>query len=222
MTDPAHAAGTLVQEAFLPFFTEPLPVRLGREIYLTIRKRLQSNRYIGDEHTDEVFQQTLCDAFSYLKRHGGETVRHTRGWLHRISKNALLHYLEDRSTVDSPIVSSLDALIEGDAQFADTSVTSDGIALVRRAIGRLRPFSGGPRPRADRRLGRRGNPGADEDPEQPILPQAEMRSLQGPAARNLPAQRELRAERRRSNAIFDALKEPPGGSLQCSRSQPEP
>ncbi len=139
MTDPAHAAGTLVQEAFLPFFTEPLPVRLGREIYLTIRKRLQSNRYIGDEHTDEVFQQTLCDAFSYLKRHGGETVRHTRGWLHRISKNALLHYLEDRSTVDSPIVSSLDALIEGDAQFADTSVTSDGIALVRRAIGRLRP-----------------------------------------------------------------------------------
>jgi DNA-directed RNA polymerase specialized sigma24 family protein len=139
MTDPAHAAGTLLQEAFLPFFAEPLPAGLGREIYLTIRRRLQASRYVGYEHTDEVFQQTLCDAFSYLKRHGGKTVRHTRGWLHRISKNATLHYLEARSTVDSPAVSSLDALIEGDAQFTDTSVTSDGMALVRRAIDRLRP-----------------------------------------------------------------------------------
>lgn len=139
MTDPAHTAGTLVREAFLPFFPEPLPAGLGREIYLTIRRRLQASRYVSDEHTDEVFQQTLCDAFSYLQRHGGESVRHTRGWLHRISKNATLHYLEARATVDSPAVSSLDALIEGDAQFIDTSVTSDGIALVRRAIGRLRP-----------------------------------------------------------------------------------
>jgi len=137
MKDPAHAAGALVQEAFLPFFH--VPPGLGRELYLTIRRRLRANRYLGEEHTDEVFQQTLCDAFSYLSRHGGAAIRHTRGWLHRISKNATLHYLEARSTVDSPVHAPLDALLEGDAQLADGPSAGDDLARVRQTIASLRP-----------------------------------------------------------------------------------
>ncbi len=138
MKDPAHAAGALAQEAFIPFFD--LSPELGREIYLTIRRRLRANRYLGEEHADEVFQQTLCDAFLYLSRHGGAAIRHTRGWLHRVSRNATLHYLEARSEVDSPaITTSLDTLLEGEAQLADTSSTSDDLELVRRAIAGLRP-----------------------------------------------------------------------------------
>lgn len=137
MKDPAHAAGALVQEAFLPFFD--LSPELGRELYLTIRRRLRANRYLGEEHADEVFQQTLCDAFSYLSRNGGAAIRHIRGWLHHISRNATLHYLETRSEVDSPATTSLDALLEGEAQLADASSASDDLALVYQAIAGLRP-----------------------------------------------------------------------------------
>jgi DNA-directed RNA polymerase specialized sigma24 family protein len=137
MKDPAHAAGVLVQEAFQPFFD--LPPELGRELYLTIRRRLQANRYLGEEHADEVFQQTLCDAFSYLSRHGGAAIRHTRGWLHRISKNATLHYLEARSEVDSPANPPLDALLEGEALLADGPSAGDDLARVLRALEALRP-----------------------------------------------------------------------------------
>lgn len=137
MKDPAHAAGALVQEAFLPFFD--LSPELGRELYLTIRRRLRANCYLGEEHADEVFQQTLCDAFSYLSRNGGAAIRHTRGWLHRISRNATLHYLEARSEVDSPATTSLDTLLEGKAQLADTPSAGDDLALIRRAIAGLRP-----------------------------------------------------------------------------------
>lgn len=139
MIDPAHSAEAIVQEALTQYFTTPLPPRLGREIYLTIRRRLRASRYMSIEHADDVFQQTLCDAVSYLKKHGGGgAVRHTRGWLHRISLNATRHYLTAQSSTDSPAVVSLDALLDGEVQLPDNSSSGDDLATVRRAIARLR------------------------------------------------------------------------------------
>jgi RNA polymerase sigma factor (sigma-70 family) len=139
MKDPAHAADAIVHEAFTPFFTGALPPSLGREIYLTIRRRLRASRYVGDEHADEVFQQVMFDAYSYLARHGGgHEIRHTRGWLHRISLNATLHYLSEHPQADSSSPSSLTALLEGEIQLPDSSASSD-LERVRQAIDRLRP-----------------------------------------------------------------------------------
>lgn len=142
MKDPAHAANLMVEQVLTPFFPEALPPCLGREIYATIRKRLQASHRADREHADEVFQRTVFNAYLYLVRNGGRKVRHTRGWLHRISVNATSGYLAEISeTAPPPTFSSsspLDFLIEGKAQLGDNADAVD-LERVRKAFAALRP-----------------------------------------------------------------------------------
>lgn len=136
-----QVADTIVQETFTRYFSEALPPRLGREIYLSIRRRLQTESYSGDEHADEVFQRVVVNAYSYLERHGGHEIRHTRGWLHRISVNATLRYLKERSRFDTSTTTDLAELLEGESQLPDDDSADHNIDLdlVHRAIDSLRP-----------------------------------------------------------------------------------
>jgi len=140
-----HVADTIVRETFTPYFLETLPPCLGREIYLSIRRRLRTESYLSDEHADEVFQRVVVSAYSYLARHGGHKIRHTRGWLHRISVNATLRYLKERSKersrFETPTTTNLTELLEGESQLPDDDSADNNIDLdlVHRAIDNLRP-----------------------------------------------------------------------------------
>lgn len=136
-----HVANTMVQ-ALTPYVAEALPPDLGREIYLSIRRRLRT-----DEHADEVFQQVVVSAYSYLERHKDHQIhiRHTWGWLHRISVNATWRYLKmrsiERSRFETSTTTDLTELLEGKSQLPDddSADTNIDLDLVHRAIASLRP-----------------------------------------------------------------------------------
>ena len=140
-----QVADTIVQETFTPYFAEPLPSGLGREIYLKIRRRLRTESYPGDEHADEVFQRVVVSVYSYLKRHGSHKIRHTGAWLHRISVNATVRYLKERSEerdrFDTSTTTDLTELLEGKSQLPDDDSADNNIDLdlVHRTIASLRP-----------------------------------------------------------------------------------
>jgi DNA-directed RNA polymerase specialized sigma24 family protein len=138
MKDPAHAANLILEEVLTPFFPGALPPFLGREIYMTIRRRLQASRRADRDHADEVFQRTVVNAYLYLERNGGRNVRHTRGWLHRISVNATSRYLAELSGTEPLPSSPFNSLIEGEIQLGDNADAVD-LELVREAFGELRP-----------------------------------------------------------------------------------
>jgi len=139
-----HVANTMVQ-ALTPYVAEALPPGLGREIYLSIRRRLRTESYQSDEHADEIFQRVMVNAYSYLAQHEGQEIRHSRGWLHRIRVNTTLQYLKERSKerdrFDTSTTTDLTELLEGKSQLPDddSADTNIDLDLVHRAIASLRP-----------------------------------------------------------------------------------
>ena len=81
---------------------------------------------------------TVVNAYVYLARNGGRHVRHTRGWLHRISVNTMTGYLAELSDTEPPASTPLQALIEGEAQLGDNAEVVDD-ERVREALKALRP-----------------------------------------------------------------------------------
>ena len=137
MKDATFAADRIVGEAFAPFFSEGLPSGLGREILLTIRRRLRAaGRYLDDEHADEVFQRVVVEAYVYLVRHGGHEVRHVRGWLHSVSLRATRFYLSEQSRFDPLTSFSLNAAVDVEVQPSDDAKNLERIG---EAIRSLRP-----------------------------------------------------------------------------------
>jgi DNA-directed RNA polymerase specialized sigma24 family protein len=95
MKDPAHVADELVEKALSPFFSEGMHPHLGHEVFCKLRKRLRLEGLPGDDHAEEVFSLIILDAYEYLNRHSGAEIRHPRGWLHAVSHNATLRYLQE-------------------------------------------------------------------------------------------------------------------------------
>ena len=136
--DPAHLADVMVWEAFFPFFGNRLPHHLGSETFKTTYKRLSVEGFLDVEHTKEVFSRSLTKGLGHLNRHGGESVRNPRAWLHRICRNETTHYLMEADAHDSTAVLSL---VEGDTDLFDVTIFDQQRVdeLMRRALGQLPP-----------------------------------------------------------------------------------
>ena len=89
------------------------PDGLGREVYLTIKKRMRLERRPEPEHTGEVFGRTLAAVVGHFERHGRASVKNLRAWVYSIARNAGTNYLRalarrseprDRDTVRDDVL----------------------------------------------------------------------------------------------------------------------
>jgi len=150
MKDPAHHADEVVQELASKFFAkhpEPLPPQLGRELLGVTRRHLRRAGLTGAEHADDAFSRGMLDAYNYLKRHKDQAsaikaIKQPRGWLHRVCRNATIHYARSLRPKDGPV---LTPLLEGEEVLDLSSpVASDEQVLhqLRQAIEKLPPRFG--------------------------------------------------------------------------------
>jgi DNA-directed RNA polymerase specialized sigma24 family protein len=122
MKDFSYAADRIVGDALAPFFSRELPPYLGQEIFLAIRRRLWvADRYLDDEHADEVFQRVVVEAYFYLTRHGSNKIRCVREWLHHISLKTTRSYLSEHSRFDPLTTPCLNIVINHETESSDDS-----------------------------------------------------------------------------------------------------
>lgn len=136
--DPAHRANTLFHEAFAPFFEDPLPPDLGRELFRTGLKQLHAQGLHNEQDGEEVFSRMMMNALDHLRRNGASSIRNPRAWFHAICRNAVRRYVAETVQQDAL---TFDMLLGGERNLLDTGLYSEEriLKLIRHAIQDLPP-----------------------------------------------------------------------------------